>query len=44
VKNVSKTPLAAGQWVRNNGKYELAIVANPQQPNIPLGGKLKLLS
>ena len=43
VKNVSKTPLAGGQWVRNNGKYELVVVANPQQPNIPIGGKLKLL-
>jgi branched-chain amino acid transport system substrate-binding protein len=44
VKNVSKTPLAGGQWVRKNGKYELLIVANPQQPQIPVGGKLKLLN
>jgi branched-chain amino acid transport system substrate-binding protein len=44
VKNVTKTPLAGGQWVRNNGKYALTIVANPQQPQIPIAGKLKLLS
>jgi branched-chain amino acid transport system substrate-binding protein len=44
VKNVCKTPLAGGQWVRKNGKFDLTVVANPQQPQIPIGGKLKLLS
>ena len=43
VKNVTKTPLAGGQWQKTNGKYELVVVANPQNPNIPVGGKLKLL-
>ena len=44
VKNVTKTPLAGGQWQRNNGKLELVIVVNPQHPDIPIGGKMKLLS
>ena len=44
VKNVSKTPLAGGQWVKKDGKYEVVIVANPQQPGIPIGGKLALLN
>jgi branched-chain amino acid transport system substrate-binding protein len=44
VKNVTKTPLAGGQWQRNNGKLELVITTNVQNPNIPIGGKLKLLS
>ena len=43
VKNVSKTPLAGGQWNKVGDKYELSIVANPQHPDIPLGGKVKLL-
>ena len=43
VKNVSKTPLAGGQWNKAGGKYELSIVANPQHPDIPVGGKVKLL-
>ena len=44
VKNVTKTPLAGGQWQRNNGKLELVVTTNVQNPNIPIGGKLKLLS
>ena len=44
VKNVNKTPLAGGQWVCKNGKYELVVIANPQQPQIPIGGKLKTLN
>lgn len=44
VKNVSKTPLAGGQWVRKDGKYQLTVVANPEAPQIPIGGKLKLLN
>ena len=43
VKNVTKTPLAGGQWQYKDGKPELVVVANPQNPNIPIGGKLKLL-
>lgn len=43
VKNVTKTPLAGGQWVKKDGKYELVIVSNPLSPQIPLGGKVKLL-
>ena len=44
VKNVSKTPLAGGQWVKKDGKYELVVVSNPVAPQVPLGGKLKLLN
>ena len=44
VKNVSKTPLAGGQWTKKDGKYELVIVGNPEAPQIPIGGKLKLLN
>jgi len=44
IPNVTKTPLAGGQWQRNNGKLELVITANVQHPDIPVGGKLKLLS
>jgi branched-chain amino acid transport system substrate-binding protein len=44
VKNVTKTPLVAGQWKRKGDKAELVIVANKPAPNIPTGGKLELLS
>jgi len=44
VKNVSKTPLVAGQWQRRGGSFELVITANKQAPEIPVGGKLELLS
>jgi branched-chain amino acid transport system substrate-binding protein len=41
-KNVSKTPLVLGQWVKGKQyKYELVIVSNQDAPNIPVGGKLK---
>lgn len=43
VKNVSKTPLVGGQWAKKDGKYELSIIVNPEQPSIPVNGKLKLL-
>jgi len=43
VKNVSKTPLAGGQWNKTANGYELSVVANPQHPEIPIAGKLKLL-
>jgi len=44
VKNVTKTPLVAGQWQRKADKFELVIVANKPAPEIPVGGKLQLLS
>jgi branched-chain amino acid transport system substrate-binding protein len=44
VKNVTKTPLVAGQWQRKGGKFDLVITANKPAPNIPIGGKLELLS
>ena len=43
VKNVSKTPLVAGQWQRKGGEFELVITANKPAPEIPVGGKLELL-
>ena len=44
-KNVSKTPLVLGQWIKGSKhKYELVIVDNSQAPSIPTGGKLKLIS
>jgi branched-chain amino acid transport system substrate-binding protein len=44
VKNVTKTPLVAGQWQRKDDKFDLVIVANKPAPEIPVGGKLQLLS
>jgi branched-chain amino acid transport system substrate-binding protein len=44
VKNVSKTPLVAGQWQRNGGEFDLVITANKPAPEIPVGGKLQMLS
>jgi branched-chain amino acid transport system substrate-binding protein len=43
VKNVVRTPLVGGQWQKNNGRYELVITYNGEAPQIPVGGKLKLL-
>jgi len=43
VKNVSKTPLVGGQWQLDGGVLDLKIVANSQQPNIPITGELKTL-
>jgi branched-chain amino acid transport system substrate-binding protein len=43
-KNVSKTPLVLGQWVKGNKrKYELVIVNNQAAAAIPAGGKMKLI-
>jgi branched-chain amino acid transport system substrate-binding protein len=43
-KNVSKTPLVLGQWVKGKKyKYELVIVNNQAAPTIPTGGKMKLI-
>jgi branched-chain amino acid transport system substrate-binding protein len=44
VKNVTKTPLVAGQWQRKGNDFELVITENKSAPNIPVGGKLELLS
>ena len=44
VKNVTKTPLVAGQWQRKGDRFDLVITANRPAPNIPVGGKLELLS
>ena len=44
VKNVTRTPLVGGQWVRGKKyKYELVVVNNSTAPMIPTGGMLKLL-
>ena len=43
VKNVTKTPLVAGQWQRKGDRFELVITANKPAPNIPTGGTLELL-
>ena len=43
VKNVTKTPLVAGQWQRTGDKFDLVITANKTAPEIPVGGKLNLL-
>ncbi|MGX1309005.1 branched-chain amino acid transport system substrate-binding protein [Amorphus suaedae] len=44
VRNVSKTPLVAGQWRKDGDKADLVITTNETAPEIPTGGKLKLLS
>jgi len=44
VKNVTKTPLVAGQWQRKGNAFELVITENKSAPDIPVGGKLQLLS
>jgi len=45
VKNVTKTPLVAGQWRRqSDGKFDLVITENKTAPEIPVGGKLEPLS
>ena len=43
VKNVSKTPLVAGQWQRQGSDFELVVTENQSAPEIPVGGKLELL-
>ena len=45
VKNVAKTPLVGGQWVKGKKyKYDLIVVNNQTAPNIPVQGKLKLMA
>ncbi|NNE87050.1 MAG: ABC transporter substrate-binding protein [Silicimonas sp.] len=43
VPNVSKTPLVGGQWQKEGDSFDLKIVANASQPDIPLTGDLKLI-
>ncbi len=43
VKNVTKTPLVAGQWQRQGNDFDLVIDENATAPEIPVGGKLRLL-
>jgi branched-chain amino acid transport system substrate-binding protein len=43
VKNVCTTPVVAGQWQKNNGKWELALVGNTGYPDIPVTSELKPL-
>jgi branched-chain amino acid transport system substrate-binding protein len=43
-KNVSKTPLVLGQWVKGTkNKVDLVIVNNAAATNIPTGGSLKAM-
>jgi len=44
VKNVTKTPLVAGQWQRKGDRFDLVITTNKTATEIPLGGELQLLS
>ena len=40
VKNVTKTPLVAGQWRKTDKGFDLVVAQNATAPEIPLGGKL----
>jgi len=43
-RNVSKTPLVLGQWVKGKKyKYELVIVNNQAASSIPAAGKMRLI-
>jgi branched-chain amino acid transport system substrate-binding protein len=44
VKNVSKTPLVAGQWRKRNNGFELIICEDATAPNIQAQDKLRPLS
>jgi branched-chain amino acid transport system substrate-binding protein len=43
VKNVAKTPLVGGQWTKTDKGLDLVITTNVQHPDIPVGGKTRLL-
>ena len=43
VKNVAKTPLVSGQWIKKAAGYDLVITNNAMAPNIPTGGAIKPL-
>ncbi|MEX3933897.1 ABC transporter substrate-binding protein [Paraburkholderia phymatum] len=45
VKNVAKTPLVGGQWVRGQKhRFNLAIVNNQLAPAVPVSGPLRLIA
>jgi len=44
VPNVTKTPLVAGQWQKQDSGMELVVTTNKQAPDVPVGGELQLLS
>jgi branched-chain amino acid transport system substrate-binding protein len=44
VKNVSKTPLVAGQWRKRDNGFELVICEDATAPNIKAQDKLRLLN
>ena len=45
VKNVTKTPLVGGQWVKGKRhRYELIVVNNDTARNVPKAGQIKLLA
>lgn len=44
VKNVTKTPLAGGQWQREGDHLALKIVNTKANPQLPITGDLKLLA
>lgn len=44
VKNVAKTPLVGGQWVKGKKhRFDLAIVSNQLAPSVPLSGTFRLI-
>ncbi len=43
VKNVCKTPLVGGQWTKTDKGFDLVITNNPQHPEIPTAGKVRVL-
>ena len=43
VKNVTKTPLVAGQWQKGPNGFDLVICENATAPEIPVGGQLQLI-
>jgi branched-chain amino acid transport system substrate-binding protein len=44
VKNVTKTPLVAGQWKKTANGFDLVIAENKTAPDVPVGGKLEPLA
>ncbi|MPW22362.1 ABC transporter substrate-binding protein [Paraburkholderia sp. CNPSo 3157] len=45
VKNVAKTPLVGGQWVKGQKhRFDLAIVNNQLAPAVPVSGPLRLIA
>ena len=46
VKNVARTPLVGGQWVKGKGKskYEMLIVNNETAPDVPTQAKPKAIT